>query len=249
VGAMCAAGTLNVNGYGYPALVLKIVNFMLAGAWLSVNYVDNRAYDYPLVRKKYLFLLIITPLVLAETAALANYFLRLDPAIITSCCGSLFSANTGSITSEIVSLPAKPLGIFFGLSIVAAIASGLFFYFRGKGAYLFSVIAAATFVVAVLSLISFISPYIYELPTHHCPFCILQAEYGFVGYPLYVALLVGGASGISVGALMPFRNAASLREIIPPVQRKLAIACVTCYAAFALIVTYSIVTSNLVLQS
>ena len=27
VGAMCAAGTLYVNGYGYPALILKVVIF------------------------------------------------------------------------------------------------------------------------------------------------------------------------------------------------------------------------------
>jgi len=29
------------------AFVLKIVNFLLAGLWLLVNYVDNRGYDYP----------------------------------------------------------------------------------------------------------------------------------------------------------------------------------------------------------
>lgn len=29
VGAMCAAGTLNVNPFGYPTLVLKIVSFLL----------------------------------------------------------------------------------------------------------------------------------------------------------------------------------------------------------------------------
>ncbi len=58
---MCAAGTLNVNGYGYPALILKIVVFLLSGLWLLLNYADNRAYDYPLVKNKYLFLLFIAP--------------------------------------------------------------------------------------------------------------------------------------------------------------------------------------------
>jgi len=38
VGAMCAAGTLNVNPFGYPTLVLKVVNFLLAAVWLIVNY-------------------------------------------------------------------------------------------------------------------------------------------------------------------------------------------------------------------
>src|SRR5512139_196188 len=34
VGAMCAAGSLYVNSYGYPALILKLLNFLLAGLWL-----------------------------------------------------------------------------------------------------------------------------------------------------------------------------------------------------------------------
>jgi hypothetical protein len=35
VGAMCAAGTLYVNTYGYPALILKMINFLLvtSGCW------------------------------------------------------------------------------------------------------------------------------------------------------------------------------------------------------------------------
>lgn len=90
VGAMCAAGTLYVNACGYPALVLKILNFLLAGVWLILNYVDNKAYDYPIIKKKYLLLLIMTPFLLAETTLQTNYFLRLRPDVITSCCGTLF---------------------------------------------------------------------------------------------------------------------------------------------------------------
>ena len=212
VGAMCAAGTLNVNGYGYPTLLLKIINLLAAGVWLIVNFVDNRAYDYPLVKRKYVLLLVITPLILAETVMLANYFLHLDPNIITSCCGSLFSEAAQSISSDIVSLPARPMGTALYLSMAASVGSGLCFYFKGKGAYPFSVIAAGTFVVAVLSIISFISPYIYELPSHHCPFCILQGEYRYVGYPLYAGLLGGAVAGIGVGVLMPFRKISSLRR-------------------------------------
>ena len=52
VGAMCAAGSLYVNAYGYPTLILRLFNFLLVGLWLILNYVDNRAPDYPLIRKK-----------------------------------------------------------------------------------------------------------------------------------------------------------------------------------------------------
>ena len=92
-GAMCAAGTLYADAWGYPALILKIVNFLLAGVWLILNYTDNQAFDYPLIKKKYLLLLCMTPLLLAEAAAQFQYFRLLNPEVITSCCGVLFSGD------------------------------------------------------------------------------------------------------------------------------------------------------------
>ena len=35
VGAMCAAGTLHVNPFGYPALIVKMANFLAAGSGSS----------------------------------------------------------------------------------------------------------------------------------------------------------------------------------------------------------------------
>ncbi|MBE0584367.1 MAG: hypothetical protein IH612_11490, partial [Desulfofustis sp.] len=49
VGAMCAAGSLNVNDFGYPTLIIKIISCLCAGVWLIVNYTDNQGYDYPLI--------------------------------------------------------------------------------------------------------------------------------------------------------------------------------------------------------
>ena len=61
VGAMCAVGTLNVNPFGFPALVAQMTVFFLAAAWLAINHVDTRAPDYPLVRIKYAALLALLP--------------------------------------------------------------------------------------------------------------------------------------------------------------------------------------------
>ena len=47
-------------------MVLKIVSFLLGGTWLVLNFADNRAFDYPLIKKKYFFLVIIAPFILAE---------------------------------------------------------------------------------------------------------------------------------------------------------------------------------------
>jgi hypothetical protein len=53
-------------------------------------------------------------------------------------------------------------------------------------------------IISIFSLIVFFSPYIYELPTHHCPFCILQSEYFYIGYFLYATLFLGTFFGLSV---------------------------------------------------
>ena len=102
-----------------------------------------------------------------------------------------------------------------------------------------------TFFISIASFISFISIYFYELPTHHCPFCILQKEYGYIGYFLYLMLLAGGLAGMGVGLLMPFRQVPSLKETLPIIQKHLALAAVIFYLLFTATATYQIIFSNL----
>jgi hypothetical protein len=247
VGAMCAAGTLYVNAWGYPAVILKIVNFLLAGLWLIVNYADNKAYDYPLIKKKYFFLLLITPIVLAEAVVQAGYFLGLKPDIITSCCGTLFTSESSGIAAEIITLPRGVVEAAFYCAMAFAFVTGIFFCLKGRGASLFSLGSAAAFLLSAVAFLSFICLYIYELPTHHCPFCILQREYNFVGYPIYAAFLGGGISGMGVGVLRVFGGAKSLEEILPGVQRRLCVISLVFYALFMVIVSYQMIFSNLVM--
>ena len=235
-GAMCAAGSLGVNSYGYPVLILKIVNCLLAGLWLIVNHVDTRGYDYPLIKAKYGLLNILVPLVLLEALLQFIYFYNLKADVITSCCGSLFSTDKHSIAGEIAGLPNGPMQLaFFGIMAATAIA-GIVFALRGKGGYLFSGLSGLTFLVSAAALVSFICLYFYELPSHHCPFCILQKEYYYIGYALYATLLGGAVSGLGVGVLMPFSTCGSLAGVIPAIQRRLTATTLVLYGLFTLIV-------------
>jgi hypothetical protein len=245
VGAMCAAGSLNVNAYGYPVLLLKIVNCLLAGVWLIVNHADNRGYDYPLIRAKYALLMLLVLLVPVEAALQFGYFSDLHADVITSCCGSLFSQGRRNIAADMAALPAGLMQVLFFSAMALTMASGAWFCLKGRGGYLFPAASLGTFIVAVASLISFICLYFYELPTHHCPFCLLQREYGHVGYVLYAALLGGGIAGVGAGALMPFRNRASLVRIIPAIQRRLVRATMLLYLLFTLVVAWKMLTSPL----
>ena len=235
VGAMCAAGTLYANAWGYPTLVLKILTFLLAGLWLVLNHADSRGYDYPLIRVKYALLLGVIPLVAIEYAAQALFFAGLRPDIITSCCGTLFSAGGKTVASEIAATPAVPtIAAFFGLT-AATIGLGLVLVFTGRGAVPFGVLSAASFLVGAVSLVSFISIYFYELPTHHCPFCVLQADYGRIGYVLYAMMLGGAVTGMGAGILAPARRIASLAAVVPRIQRRLAVAACVFFGAYAAI--------------
>jgi hypothetical protein len=171
VGAMCAAGSLNVDPYGYPAFILKILNFILAGLWLIINYTDNRAYDYPLIRKKYALLLILAPLIVTEAIVQLLYFTQMKADVITSCCGSLFSSDkSGGVGSDIAAVPVKGAMAAFYLGLGLIFFSGVVYWLKGKLGLLFSLASGLFFVIACVSFISFISLYFYELPTHHCPF-------------------------------------------------------------------------------
>jgi hypothetical protein len=244
IGAMCAAGALNVDPYGYPTLILKIANFILAGLWMIVNYTDNQASDYPLIRKKYVLLLILAPLMVAEAIVQLLYFVQIKADVITSCCGSLFGPAGGSVGSDIAASPVKTTMAAFYLSLVLTFAFGVWYWLKEKWGVLFSIASGIFFLTACVSLISFISLYFYELPTHHCPFCILQKEYSYVGYILYAALLTGAVSGLGVGVLALFRETPGLSHILPSIRKRLTLLCLFSYLVFAGISIYRMISTD-----
>lgn len=245
VGAMCAAGSLKVNGFGYPALFAKIAGCLLAGLWLIVNFTDNKAPDYPLIRTKYWLLLCIAPVLLAETGVQAGYLLGLRPNIITSCCGMLFTTEANTVIADLLAFPPSLSQRAFFASASITLALGLYVCLKAKGAALFSMASLCHFLISIAALISFISIYFYELPTHHCPFCLLQPEYGYVGYPIYGAILVSAVSGLGIGVLLPFRKIASLRDVVPRLQKRLALISILSNSVLALISGYGVLFSNL----
>jgi len=247
VGAMCAVGTLNVNPFGFPALIAQIVVFFLAAAWLVVNHADNRAEDYPLVRVKYLLLLAMLPFLLGAFALQLEYFLNLKANVITSCCGSLFSEDKQSLTGDAAAMAPKQAMVLFYGALALAVGSAVVYARKRRGGYLVALFSAVGFVAALAGILSFVSLYIYEHPHHHCPFCILKPEYDYQGYWLYLPLFAATAAGLGVGALQPFARVASLAQIVPETGRRLAWVAAGGFTLFALVATFMVWRSNLIL--
>jgi len=250
VGAMCATGSLNANPVGWYLLYLKMVLFFLSTLWVGVNYVDQRTESFPLVRFRYALLLLIFPLVLLEAYLQADYFLGLTPNIITSCCGSLFSGEGGGVPGSLSSLPVRPMEYLFFLSIGGYIMVGLLSIFTGMGGfrYLTGILAVIVFPVSIAAIISFISLYFYEIPTHHCPFDILQGYYNYIGYPLYGSLFIGTALGMLSGLLEVLKERIGDSVDVEHYQRRWTILSIVLLTIFLLISLYPMVFSSFTLE-
>jgi len=247
VGAMCAVGTLNANEFGFPALIAQIGVFFLAAAWLVVNHADSRAYDYPLVRVKYLLLLGMLPFVALAFGLQLEYFLNLKADVITSCCGSLFSGEAKTLTGDASAMEPQQAMILFYSALALVIVAALFNVRQPRGGYLVAGLSGIAFVAAMIGIVSFVSLYVYEHPHHHCPFCLLKPEYDYQGYWLYLPLFAATAAGLGVGALQPFARIPSLAAILPQLARRLSWIAVLGFSLFTAVATFMIWNSNLIL--
>jgi hypothetical protein len=247
VGAMCAVGALNANPWGFPALLFRIGLFFLAAAWLLMHRLDRRAPDYPLIRPKYSLLLAILPLTAVTAGLQFAYFIGLDPDVITSCCGSLFSQGSDSVAAHLAGLPALPTMIALHTVLGLALLAGLVYLLRRRGLLLFSALATLAFPVSIGAIVAFLSLYVYEHPLHHCPFCLLKPEYGYIGYVLYLPLFGATALALGLGLSVILGRAESLRPVLAQSAPPLVAAAMVLLTLFTLLAIWLPWRSNLIL--
>ncbi len=249
VGAMCATGVLNVNGWGWPTLFLKIAIFFLGSIWLALNKLDNKGYDYPLIRKKYMLLLLILPLVLSELYTQSRYFLEMNPDVITSCCGSLFSSDADGVAAEVSSLsPATAVYMLYGTGLLVML-SGTFSLYRNKGGKVFALFAVLAFIAALSSIVSYVSLYIYQHPHHHCPFCILKSGHDYAGYTLYLPLFLATASALSAATISHWKDINSLKSTVAMYAPRVTYFSLILFCLFYAMASYWVIQSPLTMQT
>lgn len=247
VGAMCAVGTLNVNPYGFPALILKIAVFFLSAAWLILHHIDSQGYDYPLIRIKYAALLFLAPVAMASAFTQLTYFLDLKADVLTSCCSTLFGGSTVVTTNDMGFAPeALSLGGMAAVLIATGLV-GLWQLKSGRGGLAYALLSIAVLVVALVAIVSAISVYVYEQPHHHCPFCMLKQEYGYVGYGLYLPLFLGSAMGMGAGLASFAGRWLSLSQVSPMLSRRFVSVSLLSFLVFAGVATGLVMRSHLIL--
>lgn len=190
-GAMCAAGVITANAYGSYLLILKLTLLLFLTLWLYVHFYDMRTKNYQWFKEKSWLFSIIFILILFELILDFAYFSNIDIHQPVSCCSTLFGQLEG----------ANPLP--FGLTIPLLLVLFYLLYalllLSIKSKYILLYILSNTLFVyiAYYAVVYFFGTYIYQLPTHKCPFCMMQAEYAYVGYLFWGSLFVATYLGIS----------------------------------------------------
>jgi len=222
VGAMCATGALLANSFGMPALLVKIAGVFLYGFWIILHKLDISSERYPLVRLKYIYLLLILPLLFADLILQTLYIGYLSPDIITSCCAVVFgsTAETGQNLLESFSEHAL-LSLYYG-SIIVLTGVGCILLKRWllPLAAIFSSGWIVFLGVATVAIITVFSSYIYAMPYHNCPFCILKPEYHYIGFALYFTLIPASFFGLSIMFVEPFKKITDLAETAKKYQQR-----------------------------
>lgn len=192
-GAMCAAGVVDATQTGASLIVLKILNIYLFALWLKLHSQDMSDKLQPYTKIKFSLFIPLFFLLVAEILLETVMFGSIEIDKMVSCCGSIYSSSS---TSAISSLFLLDTSIFVALFYGTYLLIVLLYFIKNR--YLFSVVNFLFIPISIISLILFFGTYIYELPSHHCPFCFLQGEYNYVGYLIYTLLFLGTFHGISV---------------------------------------------------
>jgi len=198
-GAMCAAGVVDATQYGTYLFILKILNIYIFGFWLLIHHLDIKDEHLSLTKAKFGFFIFAFFIFVSEIILELTMFLAIDIDKMVSCCGTLYSNSATSYISNIFLIDTPILlTLFYGNFIVIVIS-----YFMKKK-YIFTLANFFFLIISIISIISFFGTYIYELPTHHCPFCFLQKDYYYVGYFIYTSLFLGTFNGLATGFINKF---------------------------------------------
>jgi len=248
-GAMCAAGAFQASRFGYPALSLELLALVLCGLWLVAHRATRMAASTGLVRFKLAFLVVVAAALTVATVLQVRYFFDLDPAILTSCCATIFDARAEGagwrLGARLAALPLRAVQAAFFAVLGVTLFLGTRARARRRSPVPFSLFALLLGAVSIAALVAWVAPSVYELPTHHCPFCLLASEHAFVGYPLYAALAVAVVAGAGSGLVRLLRTLDRWRAIGPAQEQQLCVVSMIGFSLFTLMAVSPTVVTTL----
>lgn len=244
-GAMCAMGTINASRFGVSALGGKVLAATACCLWLVLHRatsvsVPGRA----ILRLKMALLVIIAMSLVADTGLQIRFFRDLRPDVITSCCAISFDEQRAGLGAAVASAPAVPSTVAFFAIFGMTAGAGWRHLKLHRSPILFSGLTVVLSFVSVVGILAWIAPAFYELPTHHCPFCLLAPRIGVAGYLLYTALIGGAVCGLASGLVHLLRKLDTLSCVRTNEESRLCRRSLIGFCVFMVIAVWPLMTTE-----
>lgn len=219
-GAMCPYGLFASAPDGFLALGVDCVAATGAGVLLQVHRVDTELPRLDLLRPLAIGTLLLGTLAFGALVYNTLFWLGLDRTVVASCCSlELDDARVQASVRAIDAPWLLAVGALVGLAsaaLLALLASRRPTVRRLFASGLASVVALPLGALAVAAVVA---PHVFETPTHRCPFCLLRADAGYIGYLLLGAMLFGATRALGMwvsAASLPTLGRAALIERLAP---------------------------------
>lgn len=249
-GAMCAYGVFDASRWGFVALGTSALAAAACALWVVLHRLDLKLERPVLTQRKFLALFALAPIVWIDLAATTAWALDLDMQVVASCCSVGLDDALGATSGAAGGPRALSAWSALGASSVAALSSVLAWRRPSRAASALTAVASVVaLVLAIPAILWFVAPHAYETPHHLCPFCLLHADVGGIGWPLFGALFGAAICGLAIGLVEAHRRASGEPAAIGAMEKKLggwaALLWVTTMALGAApVVRYALVTGG-----
>ena len=224
-GAMCAFGVFASARHGFHALIAGYFSAVACSLWIVLHRLDMRLPSPVLTRGKCCWLLLLTPLIVGEICLLVTFALNLDFSVIASCCSVWVDDSVIATEAAFFAMPPEAAAAI-GLPVVLAALAASVYVWRRPGRAASIAAAAGSWVApfaALPAIFHVVAPHALGTPSHPCPFCILRAQAGGIGWPLYLAVFSGHVLGMGIGVVEAHRKAAADPVHVNGVQNSLGL--------------------------
>jgi hypothetical protein len=196
-GAMCGMGVMQaIGGRGYFILILRYLAFFLffiQHALARINQTDPMSSLTVLLSRLTLLVLVFTAMAAYDTVA--TFLFHLNPTEPVSCCAVIYDQLEASTNESMHHLFQSSfwLILFSVITFIILTLSAksiLSRKFRQKVINeVLSILGLIWMITAVVCLIYFFAPYIYQVLGHHCPFCLFLPQHYGIGFFMFGLLL------------------------------------------------------------
>jgi len=173
-GAMCLWGVFNtLPALCWSTLVLKLALPMLYFGWLILARINDRCRRNPLIVNLMGLYVALSPLLMADSLVDLTIFSRLNPVQV-ACCTSAIDIWGRPIPPLVLGISGQLVLLVSYLALSTAYAL-LCHAASRKPAFEWVATASclALIPMSIFTITEVLTPWILNLPLHHCPFCLL----------------------------------------------------------------------------